>query len=550
MSKSADAPTTSAASPAQARLGAGASPQNARPRGRRAGRLGTVAVLIVALVFATLARHFAMRFQEAHSPPGQRTVSRASLAGMDSYALALLLGGLRGPLVMLLWANSESQKADRDLEGLDTQIEWIRRLQPEFDTVHVFQMWNKAYNISVQMVGLSNKYSVILDALDYGKSIDAERPDNLNILKEIARIYSDKLGNSMPERYYYRDRIRRETRYRPTSSAAQRGEPGFQRLAHDPLLDTQGNILAEYLKPRFTLSQTRPAGPESGYDGSELEFIERYQPFPYGVSPVALGYNYHKRSQVLMSTMNQKPIQISESVQDSQPALTLKMWAEEEWERGRRLECKALDKPLPTERIDQEMPTADVPVDAKIIDPSVVPELLYSYDMAIRVAGDSIVEFERHLRNPQYATKRAMYAPHIDHLTGMGALVSGDRDYVKAMQSSGDERAKLLSSAALHYRNAIRVFGLTAIRYYTGDAVASVVLPPGVTRADIGTGPVGSRTAVTFEDVLRILSAIDVEVDRLGGPLYDDNNEDRHEYHTYVDRAVERLRQIKQATRQ
>ena len=50
---------------------------------------------------------------------------------------------------MILWTSSESQKNEKDLEGFDTKVEWIRLLQPEFDTVHVFQVWNKAYNISV-----------------------------------------------------------------------------------------------------------------------------------------------------------------------------------------------------------------------------------------------------------------------------------------------------------------------------------------------------------------------------------------------------------------
>src|SRR5436190_3317664 len=160
-------------------------------RSPSAGRTMTVMVLIISLLAAAFTRHLAMTFQREHSPFAKRqtaTGAGASLAGMDTYTMALLLGGLRGPLVMILWAQSESQKADRDLEGINTQIEWIRRLQPEFDTVHVFQMWNKAYNLSVQMVGLANKYSTILDALDYGKSVDAERPDNMNILKEIARI--------------------------------------------------------------------------------------------------------------------------------------------------------------------------------------------------------------------------------------------------------------------------------------------------------------------------------------------------------------------------
>jgi energy-coupling factor transporter ATP-binding protein EcfA2 len=63
----------------------------------------------------------------------------------------VVLGGLRGPLVMILWTSSEGQKAERELEDFDTKVEWIRLLQPEFDSVHIFQVWNKAYNISVQM---------------------------------------------------------------------------------------------------------------------------------------------------------------------------------------------------------------------------------------------------------------------------------------------------------------------------------------------------------------------------------------------------------------
>ena len=67
---------------------------------------------------------------------------------MPSFATALLLGGLRGPLVMFLWPNSETSKREHHLEDVDTEIEWIRLLQPEFDTVHLFQIWNKAYATS------------------------------------------------------------------------------------------------------------------------------------------------------------------------------------------------------------------------------------------------------------------------------------------------------------------------------------------------------------------------------------------------------------------
>src|SRR5204863_270247 len=134
----------------------------------------------------------------------------SSLSAMNSFALALLLGGLRGPLVMFLWTSSESQKTERNLEDFDTKVEWIRMLQPEFDTVHIFQIWNKAYNISVQMASLANKYRTIIDAIDYARSVDQERPNNINILYAIGSVFGDKLGDSA-EKAYYTKRVREES---------------------------------------------------------------------------------------------------------------------------------------------------------------------------------------------------------------------------------------------------------------------------------------------------------------------------------------------------
>jgi hypothetical protein len=511
---------------------------------RTAGRVGTVIVLVAALLMSGVTRYFAMRFQDAHSPRGGRTVqSGSSLAGMDTYALALLLGGLRGPLVMVLWAQSEAQKADRDLEGINTQIEWIRRLQPEFDTVHVFQMWNKAYNLSVQMVGLSNKYTTILDATDYGWSIDAERPDNLNILKELGRVYGDKLGGSNPEKHYYRERLRRETKWRePTAgtNGAQRGDPGFQKLAHDPLLDPAGNILPKYLKPRVSY------GP---YDGSDLQFLKQYEPFPYGVSPLALGYNFNKRAQLLMEFAGQKPSQVSDSVIDSQPALSLKLWAEEEWERARRMEVKAFGEKLSYERMDLELPTASKPVDGGFKDATDVPQMIYCYNLMVRLIDDSVKEYHRHLNNPEYAGKVSTYASHLDQLQGMRGMAIGDRDYLKAMQApkGSPQRAELLASSASGYRDSIRDFGLTCIRYFTADTLAAAVMPPGVNRGNIDTGAMGSKTAVTWEDVLRMMNGMHKIMEAPGA--IDENSEDRKEYETYVSRATQRLEQIQQASK-
>ena len=141
-----------------------------------------------------------MVYAQRQSIDVERRRSAKRLAGMDTFALGLILGGLRGPLVMFLWTSIESQKTEKNLENIDTKIELVRMLQPEFASVHIFQIWNKAYNLSVQVASLPNKYSMILSALDYAHNVDAEQRDNLNILVAIAEVYFQKLGGSPARR--------------------------------------------------------------------------------------------------------------------------------------------------------------------------------------------------------------------------------------------------------------------------------------------------------------------------------------------------------------
>ena len=156
----------------------------------RTGRRITVMVMLISLVVMGSLQH---GLQTWHHKLVQNTGSEAKLSNLDSFSLALLLGGFRGPLVMMLWSSSESQKQNKDLEDFDSKIELIRLLQPEFDTVHIFQMWNKAYNISVQMANNSDKYATIVDALEYGYRVNAQHPDDMNLLSSIGRIFFDLL---------------------------------------------------------------------------------------------------------------------------------------------------------------------------------------------------------------------------------------------------------------------------------------------------------------------------------------------------------------------
>ena len=121
-----------------------ASTTTRRTAGRRS-RLPIAAALAGSLIASAGARELAGWDRGRTIPTrGSAATDSTSLSGMNSFALGLLLGGLRGPLVMFLWTDSENNKTNRDLDGVNTEIEWIRLLQPEFDSVHLFQIWNKA----------------------------------------------------------------------------------------------------------------------------------------------------------------------------------------------------------------------------------------------------------------------------------------------------------------------------------------------------------------------------------------------------------------------
>ena len=553
-------------------------------RGRGMGRVLTVAVLVAAFVASGVVGHAARDFQQDHGGRRGTAAGGPSLSELDSYALALLLGGLRGPLVMVLWINSENQKNERDLEGLDTQIEWIRLLQPEFDSVHLFQVWNKAYNISVQMVGLANKYATILDALDYAHGVLDERPNNLNVLSEVARIYSHKLGSSN-EKEYYKARLRNETlppirvtvpaaradelgqalaavgesegrarvREGPrpgtasavvTSIVARRlkplvpeggdvtyqnvaheilakGQPGWRRLRMDVMLDANGRILPAY--------------------EHELRFLKPFEPFPQGLSAFALAYNYAKWAQLRMAETGEEPKHMSDSVIDSRPGLELKSWAEDALERGRRFEMRAFGAgEWPEERFDTELPTADLPLGASPANAWAVPAALHAYARTAQVSAAAIAEYKRHLRNPKYIDKTTLYASHLQHLETLGAVAQGDHDYLRAaMTPPGPERQKLLAAAREAYARTVTSSQQIIIDHYLHEALLEQLLPGAAERVKNPLLSPQARSAMLAE----IYARFDAHT-----PGYQDEyRHDRLEYRRYGERAVVRLQRIDQA---
>jgi len=563
-------------------------------------RLAIVVVMILALVAAALTRDKAQAMHERanYGPAGKPvgTLSTSSLTGMDSYALALLLGGLRGPLVMVLWSSSETQKNEKNLDDFDTKVEWIRLLQPEFDTVHIFQIWNKAYNISVQMATLSNKYVTILDALEYGHDVDSERPNNVNILTAIGQIYFDKLGGSS-EKNYYRKRLREESLphktqvtfptnreeefYRRVTEAGldaakvvnvrrdatlkttsalleqhdatavlkifsgadvtssevtrqkiERSDPAWRRLELDPRLDQDFRVLDPYCKSPAVRPNDLPADvPWS--NGTELFFIKKYEPFPQGISPNAFAYAYYKRCQILQNIGKQRHAQMSDLVIDSRPALALKVWAEEEWERARNLEIEAFGLTPPAERLDKEGITQTIALDAQGNE-AMLQSAVYCTAMTQRLVDDALVEYQEHIR--RFPNNEYTYRSHMDGLLAMAAIVKGDQLWIEARSAKGQARIDKLDAAAQAYRQGIARNGRIILRYYTDDGTFARVAPQGATRLDVPTIP--------DDMVAPMISLASVYLKVSQNDIY---GEDRGEYERYIQRAQARLRTIEAA---
>jgi hypothetical protein len=112
-------------------------------------------------------------------------------------------------------------------------------------------------------------------------------------------------------------------------------------------------------------------------------------------------------------------------------------------------------------------------------------------------------------------------------------LLAGDRDYVKAMLASGEERKALLASAAANYREASKMSLAIVFRYYLNDEIARIVLPAGVTRADLSKLPDDQYLPV-YERALQAIAQQE----------YDPDAEDRSDYQRWHDRAQARLKQI------
>lgn len=91
-----------------------------------------------------------------------------------------LLLGMRGVAVTFLWYDAIDKQKRNDFHLFEKRVKAVTALQPHFITPWVFQSWNIAYNVSVEMHGLGDMYFYIargIELLAEGEKRNRRSPD-------------------------------------------------------------------------------------------------------------------------------------------------------------------------------------------------------------------------------------------------------------------------------------------------------------------------------------------------------------------------------------
>ena len=107
--------------------------------------------------------------------------------------------------------------------------------------------------------------------------------------------------------------------------------------------------------------------------------------------------------------------------------------------------------PEDAERLDMELPTANVPL-SQPLEASTLAEALFSYQRAADLLRDALAEYNYHL--DEYKNNLGTYLSHLDHVELVQALAQADHDYLAALTATGDARKPLMASARENYEKA------------------------------------------------------------------------------------------------
>ncbi len=108
----------------------------------------------------------------------------------------LLLTGSRGLMICGLWYTAIEMQKKHEWNQVELYVRLITKLQPHFIAPWMYQSWNLAYNVSVEMDNLGDMYFYIargIGLLAEGESVNRYNPDMRHF---IAFYYQNKFGVS------------------------------------------------------------------------------------------------------------------------------------------------------------------------------------------------------------------------------------------------------------------------------------------------------------------------------------------------------------------
>src|SRR3954451_21094659 len=111
-------------------------------------------------------------------------------------AIQLLLTGSRGLAVCALWLNAIDKQRKQEWNELDISVNSITKMQPHFTAPWLFQSWNLAYNVSVEMDRLNDMYFYIargISVIAEGEHVNRNNPD---LRYNLGFYYQNKFGVS------------------------------------------------------------------------------------------------------------------------------------------------------------------------------------------------------------------------------------------------------------------------------------------------------------------------------------------------------------------
>jgi hypothetical protein len=132
---------------------------------------------IIPIPLSDLARAPANRAQSAANWVAGKSILNQSLAldlreleqgetELSGEGVRLGLVGSRGFVVTFLWYRAIDAQKRNDFHKMEDHIRWVTELQPHFITPWIFQSWNIAYNVSVEMHGSGDMYYYIARGIE------------------------------------------------------------------------------------------------------------------------------------------------------------------------------------------------------------------------------------------------------------------------------------------------------------------------------------------------------------------------------------------------